>query len=887
MAATLAPDGTPTDKLYVSFPISKFEDDADGNLIVYGKATDESVDSDEQIVKGDWSGPALQKWLSTGGNVRVQHNPALYPAGKGLTVEETPDGHYVKALVVEDTAKKLVKNKVLQAYSVGISRPQVERDITGKARGGIIKGGEIFEVSLVDRPANKNCGITLSKSYDALTKSADGSVTEQWTYGDLESFLIQSEIVKAHSPELASQWAADRAAWLAEEPNPSNATMGPEYLAKRAEWQHWMAKGQSEGLVEDGYSDWVAKRQMDRNVGGGVDRDKIPAEDFAGRDRSFPIVTPGDVSDAASSIGRAGSDNYSSDQLKKNIIRIARRKGDAFVAALPESWKDGKGKMADDVTVEKAKKPKKGGKPSFMIGVNEGGKKTDEIPVKKGDDGECPGCGKSMDDCSCPPAETKGKKKGKKPFMSGEGSDASLGQGGDSMAKGMLNKCMCGNCGKDCDEDDLYCSQCGTALAQGGGDAEGGPATTEKSLMPTRAGGKKVKPAGRHREPDGDTSVEQLEGDAGMATDKDPVKDKVPASVDAKGKKDATPMTYAAKRAHDALCAAFHADDVQAEYPALKSLADALTGVDFGEYQDAVDVVKGADPLMLDDLRAGLHKSFTDQYPNLRIKPGDAPTPGRFQRPYLTAGHYREVPQKGSAGKKIPNSSKQPEPQDFGRGALTAGHERPSPANKGNNPIDSIETGSSHELYAAASRDYVANAMKALHDHLVVSQAAMCSMAGTPAQMPPGNNANAHPTERQPLNTAAGAPVSTKTAMDPEALLKLVDKRARKLVKSLKKQHESEVSALKAQIDELGRQPDPTQAPFRGGAVRKAAGGPSPVEKRNLAIEAQETAAKAEQAAYVEYLAQLANSGDPEMRERAIKALTGAGVSDPYAVITK
>lgn len=347
-------------------------------------------------------------------------------------------------------------------------------------------------------------------------------------------------------------------------------------------------------------------------------------------------------------------------------------------------------------------------------------------------------------------------------------------------------------------------------------------------------------------------------------------------------------MTYAAKRAHDALCAAFHGDDVAAEYPALKSLTAALDGVDFGEFQDAVDVVKGADPLMIDDLRAGLHKSFTDQYPNLRIKPGDAPTPGRFQRPYLAAGHYREVPQKGGAGKKIPNSGKQPEPQDFGRGALTAGHERPSPASKGNNPIDNIQTGSSHELYAAASKDYVANAMKALHDHLVVTQAAMCSMAGTPAQMPPDNRAGSVPVEHQPFNTSAGAVASTKSeAIDPEALLKLIDKRARKLVKSMQKQHDSEVAALKAEIDELGRQPDPTQAPFRGGTVRKAAGTPSPVEKRNLAIEAQETAAKAEKAAYVEYLATLANSGDPEMRERAIKALTGAGVGDPYAVITK
>mgnify|MGYP003337320331 CR=1 FL=1 len=47
MAATLTPDGELT---YFSFPIEKSEETADGDLIVYGKATDGTVDSDLQIV---------------------------------------------------------------------------------------------------------------------------------------------------------------------------------------------------------------------------------------------------------------------------------------------------------------------------------------------------------------------------------------------------------------------------------------------------------------------------------------------------------------------------------------------------------------------------------------------------------------------------------------------------------------------------------------------------------------------------------------------------------------------------------------------------------------------------------------------------------------------
>lgn len=96
-----------------------------------------------------------------------------------------------------------------------------------------------------------------------------------------------------------------------------------------------------EDIADQGADENTEKEAaIDPKVGGGVDRDKIPAEDFAGKNRSYPIVKPGDISDAASSIGQAGADNYSSDQLKTNIIKIAKRKGASFVAELPKVWTD-------------------------------------------------------------------------------------------------------------------------------------------------------------------------------------------------------------------------------------------------------------------------------------------------------------------------------------------------------------------------------------------------------------------------------------------------------------------------------------------------------------------------------------------------------------------
>lgn len=114
--------------------------------------------------------------------------------------------------------------------------------------------------------------------------------------------------------------------------------------------RHVHAHSHKEGEMEhegDGHGhESLAKRDFDPNVGGGVDRDKLPAADFAGKDRSFPIVIPQDVKDAADSIGRAGPDNYDDATLKANIIRIAKRKGPEFVARLPKAWREGKGDAA-------------------------------------------------------------------------------------------------------------------------------------------------------------------------------------------------------------------------------------------------------------------------------------------------------------------------------------------------------------------------------------------------------------------------------------------------------------------------------------------------------------------------------------------------------------
>lgn len=864
-------DAANDEKVHVSFDITKFEDDADGNLVVYGKATDGSVDTDQQIVDPEWSAKAINDWLNDGGTLRVQHSPKLYPAGRGLEVETTPNGHYVKALVVEPTAQRLVKYGALRAFSVGIAHPVIERDMSGKARGGIIRGNDktsICEISLVDSPANKNCGFTIVKSEDS---------DAPWEFGDLDALLeknVRTQVAKgqpedrqdtqeagenedeasegnADDPDsdepqgpaskgAEADWRAERHAWLQREPKRGDAADGTQFLAKRAAWQRWWAEGEQQGLTDDGYPTWAAKRDMDPNVGGGTDRDKIPAEDFAGKDRSFPIVTPGDVSDAASSLGRAGAGNYSTDQIKSNIIRIARRKGQAFVDALPDAWKDG-GTGADS---DKAAKPK--AKAVQCQDCN---------TYNKGGSTKCKGCGKPIGDDASE----------KQPAEKLDVTDGVAKAGGKT----------CPKCSKvyHADSKIKFCKKCGTKLPAGSTKMDEADAEKTRRALPAD-----TRPAGTHREPDGTSTIEVLEPQAGLGTDPDSTPDKVPASVK-------SAPSYAVVRAHDALCAAYHADDVLAVYPTLKSITDAVDPgywetlaaekAETGDVKGANELValakaakalKAEDADLVADARMALYKSFTSMYPTTNIKPSsDAVRPGMFNRPYISTGHAPLNAGSSGPSVNVPPSTHVPEPGDFTRGPLTAGEQRPSPGNKaaagGNNPTGSVDTGAVRTYYAARARDAAHNMLANLHDSIAVRYPDTCVLAPANAAMPSRMGAT---------NVPAHASVAaTKPAPgEKNEVADLVKSLVAEHTSALRDEYETQITALKAEINELGKQPDPAQAPPRG-AVRKAVeADATPVEKAAVDAQRAEKAAQ-ERDAYVAYLTSMTQSGDPTVRQDA------------------
>ena len=170
------------------FSIEKADRNPDGTMTVYGKATDDSLDIDQQICDGDWLKRAMPAWFKSGGNIREQHSNIA--AGVAKEYEAKADGHYIGVLVVDPVSVKKVDAGVLKGFSVGIKNPRVVRD--NKAANGRIIDGQIVEVSLVDRPANPNCQLVLAKSVDGEKDLVQ--VEELHEKEELENNnLIQSE----------------------------------------------------------------------------------------------------------------------------------------------------------------------------------------------------------------------------------------------------------------------------------------------------------------------------------------------------------------------------------------------------------------------------------------------------------------------------------------------------------------------------------------------------------------------------------------------------------------------------------------------------------------------------------------------------------------------
>ena len=208
---------TSNDIVSTYFQITKSEKTADGDLLVYGKAAGPDLDLDGQICDPAWLRQAMPEWQRWG-NVRAQHGPVA--AGVGQELDQNGDDWNLKSLIVDPDSIKKVEKRVYKGYSIGVKNARVVRD--QRAPKGRIVGGDIVEISLVDRPSNPTATMTICKAFGGGAfepVDADGEIVKGGGLlaGELRKLAIETvngvlsgELIKEldDDDDIDGAWAA-------------------------------------------------------------------------------------------------------------------------------------------------------------------------------------------------------------------------------------------------------------------------------------------------------------------------------------------------------------------------------------------------------------------------------------------------------------------------------------------------------------------------------------------------------------------------------------------------------------------------------------------------------------------------------------------------------
>lgn len=319
------------DTAYAWAPITKSEKQDDGTLIVYGPAASSALDRDEQRLDETWLDEAMPQWMAEGGNVREQHD-AKRAVGVGVGLSKGDDGaHFLAAHIVDPVAVKKVETGVLKGFSVGIKAPKIQ---LGKADApkGLVTGGSIVEVSVVDRPANPGCLFTLAKADGAgdLSLVDDAEVVEK-----SDTFGLPGELYD-RLPSVVKDALSELAA--------CGATVTAEAEASKAD------AAETGPVVVNVSVQAPEASKADLSAAG---RRKAAASGAAMPDGSYPIQTKSDLRKAIKAVGRGNADHSA---IRKHIIKRAKALG--LEAMVPENWQaDGSLKdanKADEETIAKA-----------------------------------------------------------------------------------------------------------------------------------------------------------------------------------------------------------------------------------------------------------------------------------------------------------------------------------------------------------------------------------------------------------------------------------------------------------------------------------------------------------------------------------------------------
>jgi len=320
---------------YVGIGDLTYKEAEDGSLYVYGLATDPTLDLDQQICDPGWLKTAMPQWFKTGANVREQHSAIA--AGVGIELNADGDKWMLKSEVVDPVTATKVRKGVLKGYSIGIKQAQVMK--SDEAPNGVIVGGNIVEVSLVDRPANPSARIEIAKSVNG-----ELTMTEIAKADDIlqEAVMTEAPAAEGRTNEDANLVCTDCSGegkvhtnnneWLTCEMcggtglRPENSPIDiiqedPSHPAANLR--------QDTGITDAPKAD---EPEVEKREFTDAERKDMAEAGQALPDGSYPIKTVGDLKNAIQSFGRA------KDKAKVKEHIIARAKAMGKESMIPEDW---------------------------------------------------------------------------------------------------------------------------------------------------------------------------------------------------------------------------------------------------------------------------------------------------------------------------------------------------------------------------------------------------------------------------------------------------------------------------------------------------------------------------------------------------------------------
>lgn len=257
---------------------------------VSGYASTPSLDLDGEIVSLDAVKNALPGYWEWR-NIREMHQPSAVGVAKEANVDS--EGLYLTSKIVDDAAWNKVLEGVYKGYSIG-GRKLAKT-------GNIITEIELIEVSIVDRPANPDCRISVAKR----AKKAG------------EAFLVKAAKPPKNDLVKALKKMSQVAETLAKD-GPPAAHDGFSLPAKVETKKPEEPKAETLDTEKREFSD--------------KQRQSLASQGIALPDGSYPIANKSDLQNAIQAFGRAKDKK----KAKKHIIRRAKALGHSDL--IPENW---------------------------------------------------------------------------------------------------------------------------------------------------------------------------------------------------------------------------------------------------------------------------------------------------------------------------------------------------------------------------------------------------------------------------------------------------------------------------------------------------------------------------------------------------------------------